>query len=509
MASCSTTRWVSTSPYVKLTVEQTASTATTATLTYTLQYISDYAADASSRAYTIKINGSTVASGSYNIDGVTGTKTVKTGTVTITKGTSAKSIAFSVSFDFKLTWSGNYAGTLSASGSISVAAKTSYTVKYNANGGSGAPSAQTKWHDTALTLSTTKPTRSGYTFKGWATSSTATSATYSAGGSYTANAAATLYAVWATNYTQPKISGMSVARCNSAGTADANGTYCRVKFNWSSSKSVTSVQIKFTTTALQTVTVSASGTSGSVNQVIGGGALSTANMYVITAYVGDGTKTVNASRTLPGAVIPLSVKKNAAIAFGRRATTDGYAEFGFHGKFDSNKKIFGVTTTGTIKEALNPQDSSGNTVLGYGNYSTKSGNTYIYGRDVYIGASNTADGSTTYKPYYSRGDTISVTLKTAGYVTNSGTEVHFLVPLTKPIIGAPTVTVTSNSGFVLRQGTKYTHGCSSSAYATPSKYSWSRDADMGITVVATFSSTTDVTNNDSIGIVWSGTITFS
>ena len=47
--------------------------------------------------------------------------------------------------------------------------------------------------------SSTVPTRSGYKFLGWSTSSTATTATYTAGGSYTANAAATLYAVWQKN----------------------------------------------------------------------------------------------------------------------------------------------------------------------------------------------------------------------------------------------------------------------------------------------------------------------
>ncbi|MBQ0109197.1 MAG: InlB B-repeat-containing protein, partial [Clostridiales bacterium] len=74
-----------------------------------------------------------------------------------------------------------------------------YTVSYNANGGSGAPSSQTKTHGVTLTLSSTKPTRDGYTFLGWSTSSTATSATYSAGGSSTANANTTLYAVWKKN----------------------------------------------------------------------------------------------------------------------------------------------------------------------------------------------------------------------------------------------------------------------------------------------------------------------
>ncbi len=75
-------------------------------------------------------------------------------------------------------------------------APTAYTVTYAANGGSGAPSSQTKYKDVTLTLSSTTPTRSGYTFQGWSTSSTASSPTYYAGGSYTSNASATLYAVW-------------------------------------------------------------------------------------------------------------------------------------------------------------------------------------------------------------------------------------------------------------------------------------------------------------------------
>ena len=75
-----------------------------------------------------------------------------------------------------------------------------YTITYNANGGSGAPSSQTKTYGQTLTLSSTKPTRSGYTFLGWSTSNTATNATYSAGGSFTANANTTLYAVWQKNH---------------------------------------------------------------------------------------------------------------------------------------------------------------------------------------------------------------------------------------------------------------------------------------------------------------------
>ena len=70
-----------------------------------------------------------------------------------------------------------------------------FTVSYNANGGSGAPSAQDKRYDITLTLSSTVPTRDGYTFAGWATSADGAVA-YAAGATYTGNADLSLYAKW-------------------------------------------------------------------------------------------------------------------------------------------------------------------------------------------------------------------------------------------------------------------------------------------------------------------------
>lgn len=70
-----------------------------------------------------------------------------------------------------------------------------YTVSYNANGGTGAPGNQTKTHGQSLTLSSVKPTKDGYTFQGWSTSSTG-SVQYNPGSAYTGNANLTLYAVW-------------------------------------------------------------------------------------------------------------------------------------------------------------------------------------------------------------------------------------------------------------------------------------------------------------------------
>lgn len=79
---------------------------------------------------------------------------------------------------------------------VPAVARPTYTVSYNANGGSGAPSNQTKQHDITLTLSSVKPTRDGYEFAGWGTSATDTGVKYSAGGQYTGNANITLYAIW-------------------------------------------------------------------------------------------------------------------------------------------------------------------------------------------------------------------------------------------------------------------------------------------------------------------------
>ena len=96
----------------------------------------------------------------------------------------------------KLTGVDYIGGAMSVTASYSIPARQSYTVKYNANGGGGAPSSQTKYYGYDLTLSSTKPTRTGYTFKGWGTTSDATTVSYSAGGTYKTNSSITLYAIW-------------------------------------------------------------------------------------------------------------------------------------------------------------------------------------------------------------------------------------------------------------------------------------------------------------------------
>lgn len=75
-----------------------------------------------------------------------------------------------------------------------------YIITYNANGGTGAPAQQTYTYAESgtISLSTTKPTYSGYVFLGWSESSSATTASYASGGEWNRSVASntTLYAVW-------------------------------------------------------------------------------------------------------------------------------------------------------------------------------------------------------------------------------------------------------------------------------------------------------------------------
>lgn len=81
-------------------------------------------------------------------------------------------------------------------------------VKYDANGGTDAPSKQTFESNeeySTVTLSDDEPTREGYNFIGWATTESATSARYYPGETYSGWDATeggytvTLYAVWVEN----------------------------------------------------------------------------------------------------------------------------------------------------------------------------------------------------------------------------------------------------------------------------------------------------------------------
>lgn len=136
-----------------------------------------------------------------------------TSTVTYERTGSAYNWAWNISFTVTPTYSGNFrcvmsfttsGGFLSGDDTYTLQVRGSglysYTIHYDANGGTGAPSDYpfTNASNTAsVTLSSTIPSKTGSQFLGWSESMNATAADYSAGGTYTFSAGTTnLYAVW-------------------------------------------------------------------------------------------------------------------------------------------------------------------------------------------------------------------------------------------------------------------------------------------------------------------------
>ena len=176
---------------------------------------------------------------------------------------------------------------------------------------------------------------------------------------------------------------------------------------------------------------------------------------------------------------------------------------------DGGFGVYGKALDGSDRLAFQPVNENGNTTLGWGNYAAHNGNTNIYGNDVHIGVSYGNRINETFRPYYRSGDSFTTRFRGCGYITSLGRALRFLIPLSKPVIGSPIVSIVSN-GFTLRQGGKYIYDSSDSTTVQPITITAVLDGSgNSILVGAEFNSTTNVINNDSVGIDWEGTITFS
>lgn len=171
---------------------------------------------------------------SVSIGGNTYQRCYTLGSGTYTAGNAAEDV--SVSFSYKISGSAYYlppAGTYTVSGTVSLAAVT-YTVSYNKGAnGTGTNTTDTKTYGVALTLKGAIFTRVGYKQTGWATSDGGSQA-YALSGSYTANAAVTLYPVW-TATTYINVSGTwkpAVVYINVGGTWKEATVYVNVSGTW-------------------------------------------------------------------------------------------------------------------------------------------------------------------------------------------------------------------------------------------------------------------------------------
>ena len=262
----------------------------------------------------------------------------------------------------------------SASGSVAYAAGASYTanasvtlyavwkantytVSYNANGGSGAPSSQTKTHGAALTLSSTKPLRTNYTFKGWGTSASTTTVSYAAGADYTTNASVTLYAIWELSYVKPRINNLSIERCDSSGELLEEGTCALVAFNWASDVGATEISIVWESASDTSgkITINMSGEkSGTVSELIDDVTFSTDSAYSFTITVTDSSGYSTAFGTLYGTLFTLDfLAGGRGAAFGKPAELEDVLDIAFQTKF----------TGGLLPLVLEPETDLNNVII--------------------------------------------------------------------------------------------------------------------------------------------------
>lgn len=192
-----------------------------------------------------------------------------------------------------------------------------YPITYypNADGVSNMPSNQTKTHGVNITLSNTRPTRSGFNFGGWSNSK---GTTYQPGATYSANEALNLWAIWNQAYRPQTISKFKVSRCTSSGTVSETGTYIKVSFDWSAPSNTgnvsATVDYKLSSsngdwTTENVLNVNGK-TSGSVDVVRGNNSFNVNNSYAVRVHIWDGLKIVY-SETLfiSSTFFPIDIKK--------------------------------------------------------------------------------------------------------------------------------------------------------------------------------------------------------
>jgi len=151
----------------------------------------------------------------------------KTYTYNRTTSSYSKTITFSLT-----TTGGTLApGTSKSSVSVPVPALAKYTISYNANGGTGTVTAQTKYYGKTVTIkSGSGLSRTNYTFVGWNTKADGTGTDYV--GEYSTNANLTLYAKWKLVYIKPVIQSITAYRVadESSTTETETGTYVHLSF---------------------------------------------------------------------------------------------------------------------------------------------------------------------------------------------------------------------------------------------------------------------------------------
>lgn len=169
--------------------------------------------------------------------------------------------------------------------------------------------------------------------------------------------------------------------------------------------------------------------------------------------------------------------------------------------------IFERDTDGTNRELI-AMDGNNKLSIGYGQYSHGGRETVLQGGNKLT--LRLKNPNATWRPYMTKGDSFNTTIQVGGYITNSGKDVTFQLPLNNPVIGSPTVTIASVDGLCVRQNNKYLYGSAASTFAKPSSYSCTLvNGGNHIKITAKMANTMNVENNSACGIYASIKVTFS
>lgn len=321
---------------------------------------------------------------SYNANGGTGApgaqtktynQTLKLSTIKPTRtgytflGWNTSKTATSASYSPGSDYISNAALTLYAVWKINT-----WTVTYNANGGTGAPSSQTKTYGQTLKLSTTEPTKKDYNFLGWGTSPNSTTIAYETGGDYTSNTAITLYAIWELAYIPPRITTARVDRCTDKGILADDGICIKVFFEWTSDYQLETFEISYKKNNSTNWKVEVGGIyrpepiySGSYERIYGSSnePFDIESAYDIKITVRDTNGSTTITRRLPPISFAIDfLKGGKGVAFGIPASLEDTFEVDFDAKFDrSIVDKFGEEIQNGLAPNINTTIEDPNTTL--------------------------------------------------------------------------------------------------------------------------------------------------
>ena len=274
----------------------------------------------------------------------TATRQLVSKTFNVKREKSAKTVTLKV---VTYNHSGYMNGTSTVTVNVTVPAATHTVIKYDANGGTGAPANQDKYYGYQLNLSSQRPARPGYEFLSWNTAANGSGASWAPGANYTPDpgGTVTLYAQWKRSYIAPTLSGLTLQRTNESGAAAEEGTYAKVTGSWkvdttlNSANKATGLKIEYQksgdsawTTAVST---NPNAASGSLSNVVGEGKLSIESPYNFRVTVSDSGGSTTASGVLSESYFIMDILEGGkGVAFGKACTQPG-----FHVKADTGAAI--------------------------------------------------------------------------------------------------------------------------------------------------------------------------